>query len=157
MGIQEFSHLWQLCKLSRKISRGHYQFAGFHAHKSPVDNHFGAGGAIDEIIEGAPRQRFKVVVNLGCAVKPGRPQRHTRVIGLLYKFGKRQCNAFAAVHLITAKDNIGRIAAVMVGGVRHLIMDMGHWEELESGKLSAKITIALSVVLSVLAGVWLWF
>jgi succinate dehydrogenase / fumarate reductase cytochrome b subunit len=45
----------------------------------------------------------------------------------------------------------------LLGGVRHLIMDMGHWEELESGKLSAKITIALSVVLSVLAGVWLWF
>jgi succinate dehydrogenase / fumarate reductase, cytochrome b subunit len=45
----------------------------------------------------------------------------------------------------------------LIGGVRHLIMDMGHWEELESGKLSAQITIALWLVLSVLAGVWLWF
>jgi len=45
----------------------------------------------------------------------------------------------------------------LIGGIRHLIMDMGHWEELASGNLSAKITIALSLVLSVLAGVWLWF
>jgi succinate dehydrogenase / fumarate reductase cytochrome b subunit len=45
----------------------------------------------------------------------------------------------------------------LLGGVRHLIMDMGHWEELASGNLSAKLTIALSLVLSVLAGVWLWF
>jgi succinate dehydrogenase / fumarate reductase cytochrome b subunit len=45
----------------------------------------------------------------------------------------------------------------LVGGVRHLIMDMGHWEELESGKLSAKLAIALWLVLAVLAGVWLWF
>ncbi len=45
----------------------------------------------------------------------------------------------------------------LVGGVRHLIMDMGHWEELESGKLSAKVALALWVVLAVLAGVWLWF
>jgi succinate dehydrogenase / fumarate reductase cytochrome b subunit len=45
----------------------------------------------------------------------------------------------------------------LIGGIRHLIMDMGHWEELASGNLSAKVTIALWVVLSVLAGVWLWF
>ena len=45
----------------------------------------------------------------------------------------------------------------LIGGIRHLIMDMGHWEELASGNLSAKVTIALSLVLSVLAGVWLWF
>ncbi len=45
----------------------------------------------------------------------------------------------------------------LIGGIRHLIMDMGHWEELASGNLSAKIAIALAVVLSVLVGVWLWF
>jgi succinate dehydrogenase / fumarate reductase, cytochrome b subunit len=45
----------------------------------------------------------------------------------------------------------------LVGGIRHLIMDMGHWEELKSGNLSAKVTIALWLVLAVLAGVWLWF
>lgn len=54
----------------------------------------------------------------------------------------------------------GSIAVLLyhlVGGVRHFIMDLGHWEELESGNLSAKITIGLWIVLAVLAGVWLWF
>lgn len=41
----------------------------------------------------------------------------------------------------------------MIGGIRHLIMDMGHWEELQSGKTSAVVTIVLWIVLAVLAGV----
>ena len=45
----------------------------------------------------------------------------------------------------------------LIGGIRHMIMDMGHWEELESGNLSAKIAMALGVVFAVLAGVWIWF
>lgn len=45
----------------------------------------------------------------------------------------------------------------LLAGVRHLIMDMGHWEELKSGTLSAQITIGLWIVLAVAAGVWLWF
>jgi succinate dehydrogenase / fumarate reductase cytochrome b subunit len=44
----------------------------------------------------------------------------------------------------------------MLGGFRHLIMDMGFWEELESGNVSAKITIALWLVTVVIAGVWIW-
>jgi succinate dehydrogenase / fumarate reductase cytochrome b subunit len=44
----------------------------------------------------------------------------------------------------------------MIGGIRHLIMDMGHWEELKSGNTSAVVSIVLWVVLAVLAGVWLW-
>lgn len=45
----------------------------------------------------------------------------------------------------------------MIGGIRHLIMDMGHWEELKSGNTSAVVTIVLWIVLAVLTGVWLWF
>jgi len=44
----------------------------------------------------------------------------------------------------------------LVAGLRHLMMDLGFWEEKESGKASAKVALALSVVLIVLAGVWLW-
>lgn len=44
----------------------------------------------------------------------------------------------------------------LVAGVRHLLMDTGHGETLEGGKLGAKIVIAVSVVLIVLAGVWIW-
>ncbi|CAB0150248.1 Succinate dehydrogenase cytochrome b556 subunit [Pseudidiomarina piscicola] len=44
----------------------------------------------------------------------------------------------------------------LLAGVRHMCMDMGYFEELDSGRVSAKIVFVLAVVLSVLAGVWLW-
>ncbi|MCF2908281.1 MULTISPECIES: succinate dehydrogenase, cytochrome b556 subunit [Pseudoalteromonas] len=44
----------------------------------------------------------------------------------------------------------------IIGGVRHMIQDMGHWEELESGNTSAKIALALWVIVAILAGVWIW-
>jgi len=44
----------------------------------------------------------------------------------------------------------------ILGGVRHAIMDMGHWEELESGNTSAKIIIGLWIVLTIVVGVALW-
>ncbi|MDD1964932.1 succinate dehydrogenase, cytochrome b556 subunit [Pseudomonas sp. NPDC090203] len=44
----------------------------------------------------------------------------------------------------------------LVAGVRHLIMDTGVGETLEGGKLGSKIIIAISVVLIILAGVWIW-
>ena len=44
----------------------------------------------------------------------------------------------------------------LVAGVRHLIMDMGIGETLEGGKLGSKIVIVVSVVVILLAGVWIW-
>ncbi|MEQ7922308.1 succinate dehydrogenase, cytochrome b556 subunit [Xanthomonas sp. WHRI 1810A] len=44
----------------------------------------------------------------------------------------------------------------LVAGVRHLIMDTGIGETLEGGKLGSQIVIAVSVVVIVLAGVWIW-
>ncbi|MCF5469288.1 succinate dehydrogenase, cytochrome b556 subunit [Pseudomonas syringae] len=44
----------------------------------------------------------------------------------------------------------------LVAGIRHLIMDTGVGETLEGGKLGSKIVIAVSVVLILLAGVWIW-
>ena len=44
----------------------------------------------------------------------------------------------------------------LVAGVRHLIMDMGIGESLEGGKLGSKIVIAVSAVIIVLVGVWIW-
>ena len=43
-----------------------------------------------------------------------------------------------------------------LAGVRHLIMDMGVGETMEGGTLGARIVIALAVVLTLLAGVWIW-
>lgn len=48
------------------------------------------------------------------------------------------------------------LAYHLIGGIRHLIQDLGYWEELESGNISANITILLSAIVAVLAGVWLW-
>lgn len=54
---------------------------------------------------------------------------------------------------------IGTLSALtyhILGGVRHMIMDMGYWEELESGNNSAKAIIALWIILTVVIGVVLW-
>jgi len=48
------------------------------------------------------------------------------------------------------------LAYHIVGGIRHLLMDMGHFEELESGAMSAKVSFIATIVLSVLAGVMVW-
>ncbi|SES86493.1 succinate dehydrogenase, cytochrome b556 subunit [Thalassotalea agarivorans] len=44
----------------------------------------------------------------------------------------------------------------LLGGVRHLLMDMGFFEEKVSGNLSAKFVIALWIILSIVVGVCLW-
>ncbi len=44
----------------------------------------------------------------------------------------------------------------LIIGIRHLIMDMGFWEELDSGRTSATASIVISIIVSVLVGVWLW-
>ncbi len=44
----------------------------------------------------------------------------------------------------------------LVAGIRHMIMDMGYGESLEGGKLGAQATLAVSAVLILLAGVWIW-
>ena len=41
-------------------------------------------------------------------------------------------------------------------GVRHLLMDMGHFEELASGNATAKFAMALWFVITIVIGVWLW-
>jgi len=44
----------------------------------------------------------------------------------------------------------------LVVGIRHLVMDLGYWEEKCSGNLSAKISFVLTALLSVGAGYLLW-
>ncbi len=43
-----------------------------------------------------------------------------------------------------------------IAGIRHLLMDINIGIELKSGKLTALITLILSVLLIVLMGIWLW-
>ena len=51
---------------------------------------------------------------------------------------------------------LSALAYHFVAGLRHLLMDAGVGETLEGGKRGAKITIVLSLILILLAGVWLW-
>ena len=51
---------------------------------------------------------------------------------------------------------LASLAYHFVAGVKHLFMDMGYGETLESGPLFAKISLAVAFVLMVLAGVWVW-
>ena len=54
---------------------------------------------------------------------------------------------------------IGTISALtyhILGGIRHGIMDMGYWEEIQSGNNSARAIIGLWVVLTIVVGVVLW-
>ena len=48
------------------------------------------------------------------------------------------------------------LAYHLVVGIRHIIMDMGYGEEFDTATKSAQICIAISVILSILAGVWVW-
>jgi len=43
-----------------------------------------------------------------------------------------------------------------VAGVKHLLLDFDIGDTIEGGKLGAQLTIAVSAVLIVVAGVWLW-
>ena len=44
----------------------------------------------------------------------------------------------------------------LVAGIRHLLMDMGIGESLEGGRRGAFTVFAVSIVLILLAGVWVW-
>jgi len=44
----------------------------------------------------------------------------------------------------------------IIGGIRHLIMDLGYFEEFNSGCYTAKIAFTITVILSILAGVLIW-
>ena len=43
-----------------------------------------------------------------------------------------------------------------LAGVRHLLMDMGIGESLEGGRRGAKIVLAAFVLLTLIAGAWIW-
>ena len=44
----------------------------------------------------------------------------------------------------------------VLAGIRHLFMDLGHFEELASGNTTAKLVFVLWLAISAVIGVWLW-
>ncbi len=57
---------------------------------------------------------------------------------------------------IIAIGTVSLLIFHMVVGIRHVIMDMGYWEELDSGNASAKASIVIWLILTVLTGVAIW-
>ncbi len=51
---------------------------------------------------------------------------------------------------------LSALAYHMVAGIKHLLMDSGIGETKEAAPLGAKITIAVSLILFIALGVWLW-
>jgi len=51
---------------------------------------------------------------------------------------------------------LSALAYHMVAGCKHLLLDLGIGESKEGGPKGAKLVIAVSAVLIVLLGVWLW-
>ena len=43
-----------------------------------------------------------------------------------------------------------------LAGIKHLVMDFGIGETMEGGILGVRIVVALSVVLILMAGIWIW-
>jgi succinate dehydrogenase / fumarate reductase cytochrome b subunit len=48
------------------------------------------------------------------------------------------------------------LAYHIAGGIRHLIMDLGYFEDLESGTKTAKIAFGVTIVLALLGGILVW-
>ncbi len=44
----------------------------------------------------------------------------------------------------------------VLAGIRHLLMDMGVGEQVNVGRQSANIVIVLSIILTILLGLWIW-
>lgn len=44
----------------------------------------------------------------------------------------------------------------LIAGIRHLFMDFHLGEELKSGRRGAWLVLLFSIIMIVLAGVWLW-
>ena len=51
---------------------------------------------------------------------------------------------------------LSALAYHLVAGVKHLLLDLGLGESKEGGPIGAQITFAVSIVLAVLVGMWVW-
>lgn len=60
------------------------------------------------------------------------------------------------VGYIVALGTLSSLSFHFIGGVRHVVMDLGYWEELNSGSASANAAIGLWILVTVIIGVVLW-
>ena len=91
-------------------------------------------------------------------------------IGLIFAFWALDTSlsslaGFAAVSDALANNYLAKLIAWgllsalafhLVAGIKHLLMDMDIGVTLEGGVKKAQITVVISAVLIILAGVWVW-
>lgn len=51
---------------------------------------------------------------------------------------------------------LSSLAYHVVAGVRHIILDMGFGEEIQSAKFSAMIVLITAIIAIIVLGVWIW-
>lgn len=44
----------------------------------------------------------------------------------------------------------------LIAGIRHILMDLGLGETLQTARVTAVITIGISIIWAILIGIWLW-
>jgi succinate dehydrogenase / fumarate reductase, cytochrome b subunit len=44
----------------------------------------------------------------------------------------------------------------VLAGLKHLVMDMGHWESLRAARISSSAVMILGVLVAIGLGVWVW-
>ncbi len=44
----------------------------------------------------------------------------------------------------------------ILAGIRHILMDIGWGEHLDAGRRSAVLVIAVSIILTLFLGIWIW-
>ena len=76
-------------------------------------------------------------------------------VGLVFLFNLFDTSLEGAVGFATAQTLLQEnfFAQFITWG---LVMDLGHGEELDAANRAAKFVIGLTVILAVLAGVWVW-
>ena len=71
-----------------------------------------------------------------------------------------QASPIECLDSVIAKLIVWGVLAALIyhslAGIKHLIMDFGIGETMEGGVTGARIVIVLSIVLVLLAGVWIW-
>lgn len=87
--------------------------------------------------------------------------------GALYLFGVslQSLSAYEYVHVLLSTHIGWKLFVWIFGsclmyhifaGIRHLAMDIGWGEDLETGRRTAMVVLVLGVILTIIIGIWVW-
>ena len=121
---------------------------------NPVDIQFGKFSWPITAIASIMHRVSAVVIWVGLGI----------LLGCIY-YAKQSPEAFDQLAQLIGEYFIGQFIVwglltafgyYCMGTIKHLIQDMGYCEEFSSGKIISWVAIILGVILSILAGVYVW-